>query len=216
MERLMEGRWCVCTKTSAHEGVAWCVGGWVTPRRLGDSWLWEEQTVILFAEKVTVRRGSWLQKKKVMDLVLPYWFEAFVGYPRRDGWKIAGHLSPELKREIWAGERQGGSSLYDDGWLSESESEVAQSCLTLCDPVDCSLPGSSLHGILQARVLEWVAMPFSRGSSQPWVSCIAGRHFNLWATREAQRIVLFSWDVLGVGGSPAVIPGWAEEERKAK
>ena len=43
--------------------------------------------------------------------------------------------------------------------------KVAQSCLTLCDPMDCSLPGSSVHGILQARILEWVAIPFSRGSS---------------------------------------------------
>ena len=49
---------------------------------------------------------------------------------------------------------------------SESESEVAQSYLTLCDPMDCSLPGSSIHGILQARVLEWVAVSFSRVSSQ--------------------------------------------------
>ena len=53
-----------------------------------------------------------------------------------------------------------------------------QSCLTLCDPMDCSLPGSSVLGILQARILEWVAMPSSRGSSQPrdrthisYVSC---------------------------------------------
>ena len=71
----------------------------------------------------------------------------------------------------------------------ESESEVAQSCPTLCDPMDCSLPGSSLHGILQARVLEWVAIAFSRGSSWPrdrtWVSRIPGRRFNLWATRES-------------------------------
>ena len=44
---------------------------------------------------------------------------------------------------------------------------VAQSCPTLCDPMDCSPPGSSVHGILQARILEWVAFPFSRGSSQP-------------------------------------------------
>ena len=44
---------------------------------------------------------------------------------------------------------------------------VAQSCLTLCDPTDCSLPGSSVHGILEAGILEWVAMPFSRESSQP-------------------------------------------------
>ena len=44
---------------------------------------------------------------------------------------------------------------------------VAQLCLTLCDPMDCSPPGSSAHGILQARVLEWVAIPFSRASSCP-------------------------------------------------
>ena len=50
---------------------------------------------------------------------------------------------------------------------AESESEVAQSCPTLCDPVDCSLPGSSVHGIFQARILEWVAISFSRGSSRP-------------------------------------------------
>ena len=50
---------------------------------------------------------------------------------------------------------------------SESESEVAQWCPTLCEPMDCSLPGSSLHGILQARVLEWVAISFSKGSSRP-------------------------------------------------
>ena len=65
----------------------------------------------------------------------------------------------------------------------KSESEVAQSCPTLCNPVDCSLPDSSLRGILQARILEWVAISFSRGSSQPrdriQVSHIAGRCFNL-------------------------------------
>ena len=49
----------------------------------------------------------------------------------------------------------------------ESESEVTQSCLTLCDPMDCSPPGSSDCRILQARTLEWVAISFSRGSSRP-------------------------------------------------
>ena len=49
----------------------------------------------------------------------------------------------------------------------ESESEVTQLCPTLCDPVDCSPLGSSVHGILQARILEWVAISFSRGSSPP-------------------------------------------------
>ena len=61
--------------------------------------------------------------------------------------------------------------------------------VTLCDPMDYGPSGSSVHGILQARILEWVAIPFSRGSSQPrdWtqVSCIASRFFTLWATREA-------------------------------
>ena len=82
---------------------------------------------------------------------------------------------------------------------SESESEVAQLCPTLCDPMDCSPPGFSIHGIFQARILEWVAISFSRGSSRPrnrtWVSCIAGRCFTLWATREAQCLegFLFSW-----------------------
>ena len=67
-------------------------------------------------------------------------------------------------------------------------SEVAQSCLTPRDPMDCSLPGFSIHGIFQARVLDWGAISFSRGSSWPrdrtQVSCIAGRRFTLWATRE--------------------------------
>ena len=51
--------------------------------------------------------------------------------------------------------------------------------------MDCSPPGSSIHGIFQARVLQWVAMSFSRGSSWVRVSYIAGRHFTVWATREA-------------------------------
>ena len=51
--------------------------------------------------------------------------------------------------------------------ILEREREVSQSCPTLCDPVDCRLRGSSVHGILQARVLEWAAVPFSRGSSRP-------------------------------------------------
>ena len=72
--------------------------------------------------------------------------------------------------------------------MKESESEVTQSCPTLCNPMDCSLPGSSIHGIFQARALEWGAISFSRRSSQPrdWtrVSCIVGRRFTVWATRE--------------------------------
>ena len=73
--------------------------------------------------------------------------------------------------------------LYD---LSYMKVKVAQLCPTLWDPM-----GYTVHGILQARILDWVAIPFSRGSSQPrdWskVSCIVGRFFNSWATREAQE-----------------------------
>ena len=69
---------------------------------------------------------------------------------------------------------------------SEKEVKVTQSCLTLCDPMDYTV-----YGILQARILEWVAFPFSRGSSQPrdqtHVSCIAGGFFTSWATKEAQE-----------------------------
>ena len=66
---------------------------------------------------------------------------------------------------------------------------VAQSCQTLCYPMDCSPPGSSVRGILQARILEWVAIPFSRASPRPgdWtqVSWIAGGFFPIWAAWEA-------------------------------
>ena len=60
---------------------------------------------------------------------------------------------------------------------------ITQLYLTLCDPIDCSLPGSSAHGISQARILEWVAIPFSRESSQArdetQVSCIASSFFTI-------------------------------------
>ena len=73
--------------------------------------------------------------------------------------------------------------------LWDFEVIAAQLYLTLCDPMDCRLPDTSVHGISQARILEWVAIPFCRGSSWPrdrtWVSCIAGRFFLVWATREA-------------------------------
>ena len=67
--------------------------------------------------------------------------------------------------------------------------KAAQSCPTLCDPMDYTV-----HGILQARILEWVAFPFSRGSSQPrdrtQVPFIAGRFFTSWTTREAHSIII--------------------------
>ena len=78
----------------------------------------------------------------------------------------------------------------ENRWWKVKESEVAQSCLTLCDPMDCSLPDSSIHGIFKATVLEWVAISFSRGSSWPrdrtQVSRIVGRCFTIWATSKVR------------------------------
>ena len=94
------------------------------------------------------------------------------------------HLRNPFDSNIWAA-----NYIPKDFHLTIHPSEVAQSCPTLCNPMDCSPPGSSVHGILQARILEWVAISFSRRSSWPrdrtQVSHIAGRRFNLWATREA-------------------------------
>ena len=75
--------------------------------------------------------------------------------------------SPLDCKEIQPVLSEGDQSWVFIGRKKESESEVAQSCLTLCNPMDCSLPGSSVHGIFQAIVLEWIAISFSRGSSQP-------------------------------------------------
>ena len=78
--------------------------------------------------------------------------------------------------------------------------KVAQSCPALCKPMDCSLPGSSLHGIFQAIVLEWGAISFSRAASRPrdWtqVSCIVDRCFTIWATRASIHILLLLTSML--------------------
>ena len=85
-------------------------------------------------------------------------------------------------------------------WWWKHPSTVVQLCLTLCDPMDYNLPGSSICRIFQARTLEWVAISFSRRSSQPrgwtWVSCIAGRFFTIWATRK----VLICYEIRNLEG----------------
>ena len=83
---------------------------------------------------------------------------------------------------------------------------VAQLCLTLWDPMYCSPPGSSVHG-LQAGISEWVAFPSSRGSSQrrDWTHflCIAGRFSTIWATKEAPRIL--EWAAIPFSRGPSYI-----------
>ena len=86
---------------------------------------------------------------------------------------------------------------------------VAQSCLTLCNPMDCSWPGSSVHGISQARILKWVAIPFFRGS--PWprdrtqVSGIADRFFTVWATSTKTVLTLFYKYVHSLALTPSFV-----------
>ena len=109
-------------------------------------------------------------------------------------WKVWFHFFEIRRRHKWPHTVR--FHLCDMGRIDKSiETEhrlvvavcvlVAQSRPTLCNRMDCSPPGSSVYGILQARILEWVAVPFSRGSSQPRnhtrVSCIAGRFFTNWA-----------------------------------
>ena len=62
--------------------------------------------------------------------------------------------------------------LIDPKIIDCTYAELLQSCLTLCDPMDCSPPGSSVHGILQSRILEWVAIPFSRRRGKAAQSCL--------------------------------------------
>ena len=98
---------------------------------------------------------------------------------------------------------------------------VAQSCPTLWDPMDCSPPGSSVHGILLATILEWVAIPFSRGSSwlkdQTKVSCIAGRFFTIWAIKE---VIVMSYPIATRSflalGPPSSMAGSQPTHPKAK
>ena len=86
------------------------------------------------------------------------------------------------------------------------ESEVTQSCPTLCHPMNCSLPGSSVHGIFQAIVLEWIAISFSGGSSRPrdqtWVSLIVDRRFTFWATSKSPFWML----LYKSHGTPVITP----------
>ena len=132
------------------------------------------------------------------DLKRPWWWETLKaggeGDDREwDGWMV----SPPQWTWFWVssgsctgkpGVLQSMVITKSQTWLSESK--VTQSCPTLCDPKD-----STVHEILQARILDWVAFPFSRRSSQTrdWtqVSCTVGRFFTSWATKEAWGGVLY-------------------------
>ena len=134
--------------------------------------------------------------KKFLKSINKYWWLPFPVPPTGKTEKfilVLGHvqkkpqMDPKVKHAQWNRQSCRVKTTYVQ--KKESKSGVAQSCPTLCDPMDYSWPGSSVHGIFQARVLEWGAIAFSRGSSRPsdWtqVSHVVGRRFTVWATREA-------------------------------
>ena len=105
-------------------------------------------------------------------------------------WEREREKETDEKKEEEKGRRGGMQRLYKNPWKWMSLSRI-----WLCTSMDCSLPGSCVHGILQARILGWIAFPFSRGSSQPrdWtqVSHIVGRFFTVWATRKPQKTLRY-------------------------
>ena len=112
-------------------------------------------------------------------------------FKSRNAWSSSREISYQMADSVWLGLRLWSHSQYclgrktDQLYLCKVKMLVTQSCPTPCDLVDCSPPGSSVHGILQAGILEWVAIPFSRISSRPrdWtqVSWITSRFFTVWA-----------------------------------
>ena len=103
-------------------------------------------------------------------------------------------------------------------WFLKVQELVIQSCPTLCDPMDCSPPGSSVHGNPQARILEWFSLLFSRGSSPPRdqtrVSCIAGRLCTIWATREAWLLLEALLIEFFIADTPARMQQFSSDEDK--
>ena len=92
------------------------------------------------------------------------------------------------------------TEMYKETFSFKVKVLVAQSCPILCSPIDCSPPGPSVHGILQARILKWVAMPFSRGSSRPrdripisQSPALAGGFFTTSATWEAHKAIILQF-----------------------
>ena len=144
--------------------------------------------------------GAWMHLQVSPAQMFPQvWFAPTI--PTAFPWRYRHKRHSYLEHSVWKWDYWHFQS-EACGWVAAFVEKkkvkvlVTQLCLTLWDPTDCSLPGFSVHGISQARIVEWVAIPFSRGSSPPrdrtQVSCVAGRFFIISATWEALRW-LFSW-----------------------
>ena len=134
-------------------------------------WLWTQKGIVSKMANTEIKQGNKIIHNKTKTEKRTLFFYR--------------HSCSELHK---SSSKPSASLLPDVTTESELKVFVAQSCPTLCDPMDCSPPGSSVRGIFQAKILEWVAVPSSRGSFRPGdrtrVSCIAGRFFTIWVTRE--------------------------------
>ena len=106
--------------------------------------------------------------------VIYIWYQMFMGGESR----VRNNPKMKLQR-YWQKENQWKLGIKKAKRIVKVKVSVAQSCLTLCDPMNYSLPGSSVHRISQARILEWVAISFSRARDRTQASCIASRHFTV-------------------------------------
>ena len=168
-----------------------------------------------------VRENSWLGSYLIFSIISSHTLSTLASYPSVPLWRVhsvSGIHSPSLSHEeplyLLLGSVQMSLPLLISRFipwpicpselgtfsLALTFSEVAQSCPTLSDPTDCSLPGSSVHRIFQAIVLEWIAISFSRGSSQPrdWtrISRIVDRRFTIWPMAFASSLNLWEYTYL--------------------
>ena len=195
-------RWCVSSLSmlNSSKSLLLTLASLHTQRLLSLSWQHSRCLIVLsfwsclmlyffllihsWKKKIKEKKSSWsqcfgcLEKWVEADNSLHWWREGVC-----PGFRVVAGYCRQHLVYFWPL----GPSL--SSWKVK-ESEVVELCLTLCDPMDCSLPGSSVHGIFQAGVVEWGAITFSRRPARPrdWtrVSCIIGRHFPVWASREVQ------------------------------
>ena len=152
---------------------------------------WKRHVYPMFIETLFTIARTWKQPRcpSADEWIRKLWYIYTMEY-----------YSAIKKESIWISSNEvDETGAYYTEW---KESEVAQSCPTLCNPMDCSLPCFSIHGIFQPRLLERVAISFSRVSSRPrdqtWVSRIVGRRFTIWATRgktRTQCINAYIWNL---------------------
>ena len=194
---------CSCLENPRDGGACWAAVYGVAQSRTRLKWL-SSSSIITEIRKLTLIQHDLIYRSylnvahfpinvlfqsRIQPEIPPYIYLSCLLTALAAYWTLSGTVSSE-------GSSWESSSVFLSSMtltLLKMKVKVAQSCPTLCDSIDCSPPGSSAHGILQTRILEWEAIPFSRGSSRPTnqarVSCTVGSFFTIWATREALTLL---------------------------